>query len=268
MQPRLARVILALLLAVQLAMCILAAPSRWFIAAPWSSHWLPFEVPERAKHEPALYLTVELLPMAAVAPFLDHGASFVNLRGQHSLPSDSPRLNALLERYRGHVRLLARSDDVATHDATLERIGYRVDPADCFTIAWRPDEGDRLSRLANRLAGERSPYEPLSLFSCSLYPRTRDPRRAAREASVSAIFDRIERTCPSLFKGQSAVTEPMGSGWSRFYAELDARMEALGDRVVLRRRRHFDGLDLGRLSQWVGDKPAVPVACRPREAAS
>ena len=134
-------------------------PSRWFIAASWSRHWLPFEVPERAKHEPALYLTVELLPMAAVAPFLDPRASFVNLRGQHSVPSDSPKLAALLERQRGRVRFLARSNDLAAHDATLARIGYRSDPGDCFTIGWRPDEDDPLSRLANALAGEQ-PQEP------------------------------------------------------------------------------------------------------------
>lgn len=261
-----ARVLLGVLLAVQLAMCVMAAPSRWFIAAPWSRHWLPFDVPEQAKHEPALYVTVELLPMAAVAPFLDPRASFVNLRGQHSVPSDSPKLVALLARYRDHVRLLARSRDLAAHDATLERIGYRADPADCFTIGWRPDENDPLSRLANGFAGERPPHEPLSLVSCALRPQARDPQRAAQEASVSSIFDRIERSCPLLFRGQSAVTEPLGGGWSRFYAELDARMEAFGDRVVLRRRRELSGVDLGRLSQWAGGEAALPAACRALDA--
>ncbi|HET7199164.1 MAG TPA: hypothetical protein VFI86_10875, partial [Burkholderiales bacterium] len=46
--PSLARVLLATLLVVQATVCLLAAPPRWFIAAPWSRHWLAFDVPERA----------------------------------------------------------------------------------------------------------------------------------------------------------------------------------------------------------------------------
>lgn len=257
-----ARVALALLLVAQLAMCVVAAPSRWFIAAPWSKQWLPFEVPERAKREPALYLTVELLPMAVVAPFLHPGASFVNLRGQHSVPSDSAKLATLLERYRGHVRSLARLPELRAHDVTLARIGYRSDSSDCFTIGWRPDETDALSRLANALAGARLPHEPLSLVSCALVPAARDPRQTAEEARVSALFDRIERSCPRLFHGQSSVTEPLDGGWSRFYVELDARMEVFSDAVVLRRRRELDGVDFGRLSQWAIGEGDLPAACR------
>src|SRR5258707_9036960 len=103
-----ARVALALLLAVQVGISVIASPPRWFISEEWSRQWLPFEVPERAAREPALYLTVEILPMAVLAPFVHPASSFVNFRGQHSLPTDSPKLKALLERHRGHVRALGR----------------------------------------------------------------------------------------------------------------------------------------------------------------
>jgi hypothetical protein len=244
----------------QLGMTATASPSRWFIAEPWSARWLPYEVPERALREAALYLSVEVLPMAVVAPSMHPASSFVNLRGQHSIPPDSTRLAALLARHRGHVRTLGR-DLSKNPDRTLLRIGYRVDPADCFTIAWGPDRDDPLSRAANRLAGAKPSDEPLSVVSCALRAAARDPAQAELERRVSLLFDRIEKACPRLFHGQSAVTEPLVNGWSRNYAGLDARLEAFGDRVILnlyRAGRHFE---LGRLSAWEHDAP-LPGICR------
>jgi hypothetical protein len=267
-----ARVALGALLAVQLGMTMLASPSRWFIAEPWSRRWLPYDVPERASREPALYLSVEMLPMAAIAPLVHPGSSFVNFRGQHSLPPDSPRLAALLERHRGRVRTLGRAlelaggtppaDQVSAYDATLARIGYRVDVGDCFAIPWRPDDDDLLSRAANRVMGTPPSREPLSVTSCALRPAPRDPALAERERRVSALFDRMERRCPRVFRGQTAVTEPLGEGWSRNYTGLDARLEAYGDRVVLNRYRAGTGIDLGALSEWERDGGILPAACR------
>ena len=95
-------------------------------------------MPERALREPALYLTLEILPMAVVAPFVHPASSFVNFRGQHSLPPDSPRLAALLERHDGRGARArpragagrgpaARRAGDSAYDDTLVRIGYRVD---------------------------------------------------------------------------------------------------------------------------------------------
>jgi hypothetical protein len=266
------RVTLGVLLAVQLVASFVAAPSRWFIAEPWSRHWLPYDVPRRALLEPALYITVEVLPMAVVAPFVHPASSFVNFRGQHSLPADSPRLATLLERHRGHVRTLGRglelvegrppADQVKVYDDTLLRLGYRVDAADCFTIAWRPDDDDLLSRMANRLAGPRLPHEPLSVVSCGLRAATRDPADVEKELRASVLFDRIEKACPGLFRGQTAVTEPLGSGWSRHYPGLDARLEAYADRVILNRYRAGTHFDLSPLSGWERKDAPVPAACR------
>src|SRR2546430_13632253 len=57
------------------------------------------------------------------------------------------------------------------------------------------------------------------------------------------------KTCPRLFRGQTAVTEPLGSGWARYYAGLDARLEAYADRVVLNRYRLAKEVELGRRSE-------------------
>ncbi len=269
-----ARVALALLLAVQVGISVIASPPRWFISEEWSRRWLPFEVPERAAREPALYLTVEILPMAVLAPFVHPASSFVNFRGQHSLPTDSPKLKALLERHRGRVRTLGRAPElvegkpvehqVKIYDERLLRIGYRVDPADCFAIPWRPDDDDPLSRAANWLAGGSRPHEPLSVVSCGLRTATRDPADVERERKVSVLFDRMEKACPGLFRGQTAVTEPLDSGWSRNYTGLDARLEALSGRAVLHRYRTETYLDLGPLSGWEQSEVVLPAQCRGR----
>ena len=72
--------------------------------------------------EPALYLTLEILPMAVVAPFVHPASSFVNFRGQHSLPPDSPRLAALLERHRGKVRALGRGLELVEGRPRAEQV--------------------------------------------------------------------------------------------------------------------------------------------------
>ena len=251
---RVARIALGVLLALQLVTSIVAAPPRWFIAEPWSKRWFPYEAPERALREPALYLTLETLPMAVVAPFVHPASSFVNLRGQRSIAPDSPQLAALLERHRGRVRVLGRAlalidgkppqDQVQAYDGTLARIGYRIDTAGCFTIEWRRDDADAVSRAANWLSRTPPSSEPLSVASCALRPAPRDPAREQKEREVSALFDRIEKACPRLFRGQTAVTEPLGSGWSRHYVGLDARLEAIGGQLVLHRYRAGEIVDL------------------------
>jgi hypothetical protein len=194
-----------------------------------------------------------------IAPFVHPASSFVNFRGQHSLPSDSAKLAALLERHRGHVRVLGRELDVTAYDARLRRLGYRVEPSDCFAIPWRPDDDDALSRAANRFAGEPKSSEPLSLASCALVGAPRDPADAARERQVSVVFDRVERACPKLFRGQTAVTEPFGSGWSRLYNGLDARLELSGERLSLDRYRADVQIGLGALSDWERADHACPA---------
>ena len=269
---RAARLVLAVLLAVQLAMLAVASQARWYLAEPWSRHWFPYAVPERALREPALYLTLETLPMAVVAPFLHPAAALVNLRGQHSLAPDNPRLVALLERHGGRVRALGRGLElkngapdpaqVTAYDGTLTRIGYRLDPRDCFTIAWRPEREDFVSRAANALSPTSDLTESLSLVSCGLVPSPRDPAREADERRASLAFERLERACPRLFRGNTAVTEPLGRGWARHYAGLDARLEAFGERVMLNRYRAGELVELGRLDEWEKGSATLPSGCR------
>ena len=165
--------------------------------------WLPYEVPESAVREPALYLTVEKLPMAVLAPFLHPASSFVNVRGQHSLPTDSPRLAALLERHRGRVRTIGRGLELVDGrpaearqgcDATMRRFGYRLDATDCFACHGAREPGLAVAR-GERLAGAQVDR---GAFGGELRaaPRGRDPADVERERRASALFDRIEKAAP------------------------------------------------------------------------
>lgn len=270
-----ARVALGVLIVVQVVACAMVSAPRWFIADRWSASWLPFSVAEPLRREPALYLTVETLPMAAVAPFVHAGSAFVNVRGQYSIPPGTPALDALLSRHAGHVRVLGRflqlrqdgrprDEVVEAYDFTLIRYGLRIDPASCSAIAWAPDEADWLSRLANRLAGEPESHEKaLSLGACDLRPARRDPRDLERERLVSFAFDRIEASCAGLLGGQRALTESLGADWMRNYPAIDARLETHGDRVILARYLALSYVDLGSLKAWQRDDLPVPSACGP-----
>ena len=124
------------------------------------------------------------------------------------------------------------------YDNALRRLGLRVDPGDCFTIEWRAER-------------EAFVGAAVSVTSCALVPAPRDPADVDAERRMSALFERIEKRCAALLRGQTAVTEPFGaSGWSRNYPGLDARLEAFGGSVVLHRYRIGTIVDLGRVRDW------------------
>lgn len=270
---RFARIALPVVLVAQLGAMTMNSHSRWFLAESWSREWFPFVVPERAQREPALYLTMEAQTMSAVAPFLHPASSFVNLRGQHSVAPGWKRVEALLARHGGKARALGRGlrlqpdglprpEVLEAYDSTMLRFGFRLDTSDCFAIGWQSEE-DALSRAANKLAGLEPKGRVLSLASCALVPGKRDPRDIEAEARMTAVFERIERQCPRLFRGHTAVTEPLGEEWSRTYAGLEARLQTHAGRVVLApffRPAHYD---LGLLADW--ERPGAapqPPACR------
>jgi hypothetical protein len=273
LQPRAARIALLVLVALQATMCAMNSPSRWFIAERWSRDWFPYVMPKVALEAPALYLTVETQSMSVIAPFVHKASVFVNVRGQKPGTPGWNRVVAPWIRRGGAVRTLGtalrleangkpRADVLAGYAGTLERYGWRVDPRSCFAIPWRTNDDDTLSRWANALAGHLpSRADLFSLVSCELVPAERDPREVAVEQHVSDIFDRIERECPRLFRGQSAVTDRFGSGWSRTYTGLDARLETHAGRAVLSPFYRLIYFDLGLLTDWENDAAPRPPFC-------
>jgi hypothetical protein len=271
--PRAARIALAVLLIAQITACTMVSAPRWFIAERWSRQWLPFEVPQQATGQPALYLSLETLPMAAAVPSFHPESSFVNLRGQYSIAPGAPRLEALFERHRDRVRVLGRilqlREDgkpregvVSAYDSSLIRFGYRIDTAQCFSVRWAPDDADALSRLANRLMGRQADHQAaLSMASCALLPAKREPAHIEEERRVSASFDRIEKACADLLRGHTALTEALGEEWMRNYPGLDARLQTHRGRMIFERYLVLQYFDLGPLADWERGDAVLPAAC-------
>ena len=271
-----ARSALLILLVAQGVACALISPMRWFMTDQWSERWFPYQVAERGTREPALYLTVETQTMSVIVPFLHPDSSFINVRGQHSLEQGANRLQALLARHRARVRTIGRAlrlqpdgaprpDIIEAYDSTLLRYGFRVDDRDCFAIAWRPERDDRLSLLANLLVARNAGVRPsnVALVSCALRAGSWTTAELQEEQRISVLFDRMERSCPGIFRGQTAVTEKLGTEWSRTYADLEARVETRQDALVLtpffKLRHHY----LGKMSEWNAGVPgAIEKACR------
>jgi hypothetical protein len=261
-----ALLILGLLLAAQALACAAISPTRWFIAERWTQRWLEFDA-GRAREQPALYLTTEAQTMTVAAPFLHPQASLMSLQGRRADGALLARIDSAAQRSGGGLRVLGRGlrpqgdgrprpDVLPVYDATLARFGYRVDPSDCFPIPWRPRDADFLSKVANTMTAHPETREPvMSLASCGVLAAKRPPAEIEEELRVSAAFDRAERDCAQLFRGQTAVTERLGGEWARSYPGLEARLETRGGRLVYAPFFKLAQLDLG---------PLGSPACAPR----
>jgi hypothetical protein len=269
--PRWAYFALGLLLAAQITACAMISPPRWFLAERWSARWLPVAPAQQATEQPAIYLMPDVQSMSAVFSFLHPASSFANLQGQRA---DSPgwrRIAAQLERGDRPARVLGRDlrlqpdgrprpEVVEVYDWTLIRFGYRVDPARCFAVDWRPDDADALSRLAAAVAIPAAPRERvLSLASCALVKAQRDPREAAEEQRISAVFDRVERECPRVLRGQTAVTERSGAEWLRNYPGLEARLETNAGHLVLVPWFKLRYVGIGPVKDWESSAAPAPA---------
>jgi hypothetical protein len=265
-----ARGALLILLIAQVVACALISPMRWFMADLWSERWFPYQAPERAQREPALYLSVETQAMSVVVPLLHPQSSFINLRGEHSVQHGAKRMQALLARHQGRVRTIGRAlrlqrdgrprpGIIEAYDSTLLRYGFRVDAEDCFAIAWRPERHDALSQFANLLVTESAgvPESNAALVSCALRPGSWSAAEIRQERRMSALFDRMEHICRGIFRDQTAVTEKLGAEWSRSYAGLEARLETNQGALILvpyfRLRNHY----LGTAGDWDQGVPAL-----------
>jgi len=271
-----ARGALLILLVAQVVACALISPTRWFMTDLWSGRWLPYQAPERAKREPALYLTVETQAMSVIVPLLHPESSFINLRGQHSVEHGAKRMQALLARHQGRARTIGRAlrlqrdgrprpDIIETYDSTLLRHGFRVDARDCFQIAWRPERHDALSQFANLLVTEDAGVREsnVALVSCALRPGSRSAAEIEEERRMSALFDRMERSCRGIFRDQTAVTERLGAEWSRSYAGLEARLETHQGALVLAPFFKLRNFYLGTAAEWDHGVPApLEKPCR------
>jgi hypothetical protein len=200
---------------------MMSAEYRWG-AAGWGNSWFELDIPPELQREATLYLHVGIQPASFLLPYLPQGSSMINLTGQYVL-EPTGRTRALIEKHRGHVRVLQRfradiPPDPKEFNVALIRHGLEVDMEACQTIGYlqRKPEGDiRQNYVACKT-------RPLQWSAARLEDYEASRRRA------DAVFDALERLCPRYFQPRGLATEGDGKAFWRSYPNTDMILRKFG----------------------------------------
>jgi hypothetical protein len=242
---------------------------RW-APAPWDGRWFDVSVPQALTKHPMLYLMVEARSNSFLAPYLPPDAGLIDIAGSYPLlagGANGKRVQALIERYAPHVRLLVtgerlyadaerRSPTVSGINSTVQAYGLQVDPADCATLTVRgiasdPEVGTGLP-------------SPLYLVSCALVPDHADHSAdLARERTANLVLDRLEDACPKLFQPRRPPTGRYASMWRRMYLNTDLIAWVSKNEVkFFNPVRGDDTVYLGSESDWAQTPPRLDCGYR------
>lgn len=230
---------IAILLAAQMLHVGTSAQLRWS-SVHWGGPWFSVEVPAKLREHPALYLSVDPMSGAVLAPFVHPGSGLMNISGGYALGPEVPggeRAVRLIAERAGAVRTLAliekvRQDgepvplDHALADGKLMRFGLRVDESDCQLISLRG--GGTFVVYIEQPGVAARPHEPRTMWlSCATTREGVDPLAFdAGKRDADIVFDRIEQACPDLFSPRGGLTERHGETWRRLYMNTDVRLWA------------------------------------------
>ena len=215
----------------------IGADLRWN-PYPWGGPWLDVSVPASLESEANLYLTAGTQSNSFLAAFVAPASGFINYSGGYALTLDGAagaRVRALIKRYAPHLRVLTRGAQLYPIDAqrvptregldqSLARLGLKVDPSDCQTIAVRGLPSDLEIGVPQVVVEAGMPAVPVLFLTCRVVPASVDPDAdRARRQEVDLILDRVEDACPMLFQPRRLRTEHDGTTWARYYMNTDLR---------------------------------------------
>jgi hypothetical protein len=255
--PKARNYILISILATQALQVWMAGKLRW-APAPWEGKWGEVSVPETLTKRPTLHLMVEARSASFLAPYLPTDAGLIDISGSYPLEATGPngkRVQALIERYASHVRLLVTgerlyadaergSPTVSGINSTVQAYGLKVDPGDCATISVQGIASDPE-------VGTGLPY-PLFLVSCALVPDRADHAAdLARARTANIVLDRLEDACPELFRPRRPPTGRYAYMWRRMYLNTDLIAWVSKNEVKFFDPVHGDDtVYLGSESEW------------------
>ena len=279
-RPKVRNYILVIILATQAIQLYLGAEYRWN-GAPWGGPWFDVSMPEKLKKEPDLYLTLGVQSNSFIAPFVAKDSGFVNFAGGFTLDPDGANgshVKALIRRFSPNVRVVFRGatqyKNAELHappapevDDALQRFGLRVDLRECATITIHGLPSEIEIRYATSVPQEAQNRETTYLVTCRVIADTRDPSEMlARLRAVDVVFDRIEDSCPALFKPRRLVTVHEGPVWRRLYGSSDISAWISRGRVKVADVIRPDGIiDIGAESDWA--KAPLRLDCGRRNGA-
>ena len=277
--PRVRYYILATLCAAQALQAWQGADHRWN-EVEWDGPWFQVKVPERLTAEPNLYLSMGVQSNSFLVPYLAPGSGFVNFSGGYALGAEGAageRIAALIRRHAHHVRMLAsgarvyrddesRAPSQAQIDGALQRLGLRVDLADCAAIAVHGLPPDFEITIGSHVAQAPLNKDTSYIVSCAVVPAVADQAAfLARQREVDVIFDRLEDTCPLLFQPRRMQTEHPGTMWLRNYLTTDVIAWVDHGEVEYRDliRGRGEVRHLGKEIDWA--RGPLPLACFRRD---
>lgn len=275
MRPKVRNYVLAAIFATQTVQLWWGAELRW-AAAPWGGPWFTVTVPEALAKQPALYLTMEVRSNSFLAPYLPRESGMVDIASSYPLGGTGAtgrRVQALVQRYAPHVRLLITGERLYADDerhgptvsgvnGTLQRFGLRADLADCATIAVKELPSGPLNVSPGAVGRvSATPQAPPHLVSCALVPDHNDHSDdIAREQTANLVLDRLEDTCPELFQPRRLPTGRYGKMWRRIYLNTDLVAWVSRGGVKFFDPVHGDDtVYLGLESDWA--RAAPPLIC-------
>lgn len=234
-RPKARNYLLAAILAVQGVQVAEGMDYRWK-EGPWGGSWFNVEIPQRLMREPNLYLSIGVQSNSFLVPYFAPTSGLVSFSGGYALGmqgATGERIAALIRRHDPHLRMLASGARVYTDsesrlpsralvDGTLQRLGLRLDPDDCATIAVHGVAPDLEFRL---VAPNAAPVVPDGIYhavTCRVLPApAAQTELLAQQRAVDAIFDRLEDACPQIFRPRRMQTEHPGRVWLRNYLDTD-----------------------------------------------
>jgi hypothetical protein len=262
--------VLAVIFLSQTTQLLMGAELRW-TGATWGGPWLNITMPQKLAVDSSLYLTIGMQSNSFLAPFLASGSGLVNFSGSYTPLANEgatgARVNALIDRYEPHVRVLLRGAKLyednerraprrSRVDDSLSRFGLRVDTTDCATITVHGLPPEMEVGFGSTEAGTRELHLDTYLVSCSVVrDHTDHSPTITRKRAVDLVLDRLEDACPELLQPRRSGTERDGNNWRRLYMNTDLRVSVGGGRVWIRDPLRADApVFAGREDDWAAQK--------------
>ncbi len=208
------------LVLLQAVTTVATSEHRW-TPAGWGQAWFELDIPAQLQQEPALYMHLNAQPASFLLPYLPQGSSMINVTGQYVVDERSPKLQALLARHAGKVRVMRRfggTEIEAKHfNYALVRFGMEVDMASCLDMKFLHRHPlTQVKRNAHFISCKTRPLQ--------WSDAERDAFRASQRRA-NAVFDRLETVCPHLFQPRGLVNEGDGKQYWRNYVNTDTVLQ-------------------------------------------
>jgi hypothetical protein len=230
---------------------------RW-LPTGWGDAWFELAIPPKLQQEPTLYLQLSTQTASFMLPYLPQGSSMISVTGMYVL-EENARIRALLEKYRGHVRvmqvIISKTYEAKNFNYALARFGLEVDLGDCLD-----------TRLKHRARGPMPDFDK-HYISCATKPlqwtaaQWQDYREKKRR--TDAIFDRLEAACPHIFQPRGLASEGDGTIFWRNYGNTDTVLNLYDTGMVAYRNVFDHGQDskVGMLGELEKSFPAKAQIC-------